>query len=448
MRKAALHNLGCKVNAYETDSMRRILEEAGYEIVPFEEKADVYVINTCTVTNIADRKSRQMIRRARKRNPDGVVVAAGCYVQGRLGRDCAGADILIGNNRKHELAGLLEEFFRERDGRQGDKGAAVGDIGDISEERGYEELGILQSSSRTRAFMKVQDGCNQFCSYCAIPYARGRVRSRGIKDTVREAESLAGHGCREIVLTGIHLSSYGADFPDGDGNGLLGLIRAVHEVEGISRIRLGSLEPRAVTEDFAAALSELPKVCPHFHLSLQSGCDATLRRMNRRYSCREYEESCEALRRHFPHPALTTDVIVGFPGETEEEFRETRAFLREIGFFEMHIFKYSAREGTRAAKMGGQVAEETKSQRSAALMADAAPMKRDFLEWHIGKEVEVLVEETLPIGGLEHAVGHTREYVKAELQTGPGLENHLVKARARSLRDGEIVLEGPGKIID
>ena len=386
MKKAALHNLGCKVNAYETESMRQILEQAGYEIVPFEEHADVYVINTCSVTNIADRKSRQMIHRARKRNPESVVVAAGCYVQTakeQVQEDEA-VDILIGNNKKHELAEMLERFFAEKE-----KCTAVEDIAVYRE---YEKLAISRTGEHTRAFIKVQDGCNQFCSYCVIPYARGRVRSRNVEDVIQEVEALASNGYREVVLTGIHLSSYGVDFKNLETKGesqkkvnLLSLIRRVHEVPGIKRIRLGSLEPGIITEEFVQELAMLPKICPHFHLSLQSGCDATLKRMNRKYTCQEYELGCKILRNHFMHPAITTDVIVGFPGETEKEFEITREFIKRIGFFEMHIFKYSMRKGTRAAAMEHQVNEEIKNARSNILFKDSAPMNQAYLDWYTGK---------------------------------------------------------------
>jgi len=320
MKKAALHNLGCKVNAYETESMQQMLEAAGYEIVPFDQKADVYVINTCSVTNIADRKSRQMIHRAKKQNPASVVVAVGCYVQ--TSKEQAEADeaidILIGNNKKHQLPQMLEAFFAEKSGKKTE-------VVNIAEDKSYENLTVSRTAEHTRAFIKVQDGCNQFCSYCIIPYARGRVRSRELSDVLREVEALAKNGYREVVLTGIHLSSYGVD----NNENLLHLIREVHQIEGIERIRLGSLEPKIVTEEFARSLSQLPKVCPHFHLSLQSGCDATLKRMNRKYTCEEYALGCELLRKYFAHPAITTDVIVGFPGETEEEFETTREFLKK-----------------------------------------------------------------------------------------------------------------------
>lgn len=436
MKKAALHNLGCKVNAYETEGMQQLLEQAGYQIVSFEEAADVYVVNTCSVTNIADRKSRQMLHRAKKRNPNSVVVAAGCYVQTaqEQARADEAIDILIGNNKKHELPKLLEQYFAARQSAQeegGGKAAAqeISAVEDIAQDPVYETLRASKTAERTRAFIKVQDGCNQFCSYCIIPYARGRVRSREIPDVLQEVERLAANGYREVVLTGIHLSSYGVDL----GTDLLSLIQSVHGVVGIARIRLGSLEPKIVTERFACELSKLPKICPHFHLSLQSGCDATLRRMNRRYTCEEYENGCEILRRYFDHPAITTDVIVGFPGETEEEFESTRQFLKRIGFFEIHIFKYSMRKGTRAAQMECQVPEEVKNARSDRLFSDLAPMNQEFLNWHIGREVEVLLEEKVSFGDIEYFIGHTREYVKAAVaasaRPGGNLENKLVRGR-------------------
>lgn len=442
MRKAALHNLGCKVNAYETESMQQLLEEAGYEIVPFEEEADVYVINTCSVTNIADRKSRQMIHRARKKNPDSVVVAAGCYVQTakeQLQKDNA-VDILIGNNKKHELPILLERFFTTRE-----KGAAPGALSlveDIATDNDYETLSISRTAERTRAFVKVQDGCNQFCSYCIIPYARGRVRSRQAADVLQEASRIAASGCREVVLTGIHLSSYGVDL----GTNLLHLIEEIHQVPGIARIRLGSLEPKIVTEGFARRLSELPKICPHFHLSLQSGCDDTLQRMNRKYTCREYQQVCDILRSNFSHPAITTDVIVGFPGETDEEFEATRQFLRQIGFFEIHIFKYSRREGTRAAKMESQVPEEVKQARSETLFGDLAPMNEEYLKYYLGRQVEVLLEEQVSFSGREYFWGHTKEYVKiavaASGQESGNLENKLVQGTVTSkLKEHVLLME-------
>lgn len=434
-RKAALHNLGCKVNAYETEAMQQMLVRAGYEIVPFQEYADVYVINTCSVTNIADRKSRQMLHKAKKENPDSIVVAAGCYVQ--TSKEQAQADeaidILIGNNRKHELVELLERCFAEREQTQ-EKPESVPDIN--RREETYEELHLEQTAEHTRAFLKVQDGCNQFCSYCIIPYARGRIRSRQTAEVVKEVQALAGNGCHEVVLTGIHLSSYGLDH----GEDLLGLIRAVHEVEGIYRIRLGSLEPNIITEEFAGALAKLPKVCPHFHLSLQSGCDATLKRMNRRYDTKGYAEKCAILRKHYEHPAVTTDVIVGFPGETWEEFEETKAFLEEIHFYEMHIFKYSKREGTKAAVMEHQVPEEIKAERSGILLALEKEMSKEYRDYYIGQETEALLEEEFVFEGKRYFTGYTKEYVKVAFQTEENLENILVKGRISGHLTGEMYL--------
>lgn len=424
MRKAALHNLGCKVNAYETEAMQELLEQAGYQIVPFEEQADVYIINTCTVTNVADRKSRQMIHRARKKNPGAVIVAAGCYVQTR---DAAGLDadidIVIGNNKKKEIARVLEDYFRERDA--GAKKIERLDIGHTSE---YEDLTVSHTAGHTRVFLKVQDGCNQFCSYCIIPYARGRVRSRSREEVVAEVRRLAERGYKEVVLTGIHLSSYGTDI----GDDLLSLILSVHEVEGICRIRLGSLEPGIITEEFARTLSECPKFCPHFHLSLQSGCDATLKRMNRRYDTAQYEEKCQILRKYFQDPALTTDVIVGFPGETEEEFEASRAFIDRINFYETHIFKYSRREGTRAAVMDGQVPDRVKTKRSALLLELGQKKQREYEEKLLGTTREVLMEESVVIDGETWQVGHTKEYVKIGRKTREDLSNQLVNVEIES----------------
>lgn len=424
MRKAALHNLGCKVNAYETEAMQELLEQAGYQIVPFEEQADVYIINTCTVTNVADRKSRQMIHRARKKNPGAVIVAAGCYVQTKdtAGLD-ADIDIVIGNNKKKEIAKVLEDYFRERGA--GAKKIERLDIGHTSE---YEDLTVSHTAGHTRVFLKVQDGCNQFCSYCIIPYARGRVRSRSREEVVAEVRRLAERGYKEVVLTGIHLSSYGTDI----GDDLLSLILSVHEVEGICRIRLGSLEPGIITEEFARTLSECPKFCPHFHLSLQSGCDATLKRMNRRYDTAQYEEKCQILRKYFQDPALTTDVIVGFPGETEEEFEASRAFIDRINFYETHIFKYSRREGTRAAVMDGQVPDSVKTKRSALLLELGKKKQWEYEEKLLGTTREVLMEEAVVIGGETWQVGHTKEYVKIGRKTKEDLSNQLVNVEIES----------------
>ena len=389
-KKVALHNLGCKVNAYEVEAMQQLLEEAGYEIVPFEPGADVYLINTCTVTNIADRKSRQMLHKAKKMNPDAIVIAAGCYVQtdeGKLDKDEA-VDLILGNNQKGNIVQVLEEYEQQHTRQK--------HVLKINQTKEYEELAISHTAEHVRAYIKVQDGCNQFCTYCIIPYARGRVRSRKISQVMGEVRALAARGYKEVVLTGIHLSSYGVDFPAEEKETLLSLIQAVHEVDGIERIRLGSLEPGIVTEEFARSISELPKMCPHFHLSLQSGCDVTLERMNRRYRSAEYAEKCELLRKYFGNPALTTDVIVGFPMETEEDFQASYDFVEKIHFYETHIFKYSRRHGTKAAAMGGQLTE--------------------YEESMLGRELKVLLEEEVEINGELWYTGHSKEYIKTAVK--------------------------------
>lgn len=434
MRKAALHNLGCKVNAYETEAMQQLLEEAGYEIVPFQEKADVYVINTCSVTNIADRKSRQMLHRAKKMNPDAVVVAAGCYVQAageELKKDAA-IDVIIGNNRKKDLVPLLDEYFA---GKHVEEDSLI----DIGKTREYEALHINKIADHTRAFIKIQDGCNQFCSYCIIPYTRGRVRSRKPEEIMEEIKGLVDKGYREVVLTGIHLSSYGLDL---DGITLLDLMIKIDKIQGLERLRLGSLEPRIVTEEFTRTLAGLRTICPHFHLSLQSGCDATLKRMNRRYTTEEYEKGCQILRKYFDRPAITTDVIVGFPQETEEEFAQTIEFLKRIHFYEMHVFKYSRRAGTRAADMPGQLTENQKGQRSDVLLKLDQEMSLEYRRSFLGEEKEVLMEEKIVIDGTEYLVGHTREYVKAAIPWEEGKKGAMITGTMASMLNDEVFLLG------
>ena len=434
MRKAALHNLGCKVNAYETEAMQQLLEEAGYEIVPFQEKADVYVINTCSVTNIADRKSRQMLHRAKKMNPDAVVVAAGCYVQAageELKKDAA-IDVIIGNNRKKDLVPLLDEYFA---GKHVEEDSLI----DIGKTREYEALHINKIADHTRAFIKIQDGCNQFCSYCIIPYTRGRVRSRKPEEIMEEIKGLVDKGYREVVLTGIHLSSYGLDL---DGITLLDLMVKIDKIQGLERLRLGSLEPRIVTEEFTRTLAGLRTICPHFHLSLQSGCDATLKRMNRRYTTEEYEKGCQILRKYFDRPAITTDVIVGFPQETEEEFTQTIEFLKRIHFYEMHVFKYSRRAGTRAADMPGQLTENQKGQRSDVLLKLDQEMSLEYRKSFLGEEKEVLMEEKIVIDGTEYLVGHTREYVKAAIPWEEGKKGAMITGTMASMLNDEVFLLG------
>ena len=434
MRKAAFHNLGCKVNSYETEAMQQLLEDAGYEIVPFREGADVYIINTCSVTNVADRKSRQMLHRAKKMNPSAAVVAVGCYVQAagaELKKDEA-VDLIVGNNQKKDLVEILDDYFADHENS--------GEILDIGHSQEYEELHIRRSADHTRAFIKVQDGCNQFCSYCIIPYTRGRVRSRRPEDIEREVRGIAEAGYKEIVLTGIHLSSYGVDFKDEQKENLLTLIKRLDQIPGIERLRLGSLEPRIVTREFAKELASLRTICPHFHLSLQSGCDATLKRMNRRYNAAEYQACCEILREEFDNPAITTDVIVGFPGETEEEFAETERFLKAIHFYEMHIFKYSRRAGTRAADMPDQVPEGTKSVRSDILLALEKQQSLEYRGRFLGTEEEILLEEPIEIDGTKYMMGHTRQYVKGAVPYEEGLKNKTVKGIFTKALNEEVLL--------
>lgn len=410
MKSVALHNLGCKVNSYEIDVMQQMLRESGYKIVPFDDVADVYIINTCTVTNIADRKSRQMIHRARRCNPDAVVVAVGCYVQTAAGEalEDGTVDIAVGNNRKKDIVSIIEEYLKTREQPRVEKI-------DINNTREYEEMQLTRTAEHTRAYIKIQDGCNQFCSYCIIPYARGRVRSRAEEDILQEVRGIVAAGYREIVLTGIHISSYGLDR---GGPELLQLIMKLHEIDGLKRIRLGSLEPRIVTEQFARQLSALPGLCPHFHLSLQSGSDAVLGRMNRHYTAGEYFQTTEILRNCFRDPAITTDVIVGFPGETEEEFRETEAFVRKVNFYEMHIFKYSRRQGTRAAMMEGQLTEAEKGRRSAVLAQAEEEMSRSYRAGWLNRETGVLFEEKKQVAGGTYWIGHTPQYVKVAMEAG------------------------------
>ena len=458
MKSVALHNLGCKVNSYEIEVMQQMLQEKGYNIVPFDQVADIYIVNTCTVTNIADRKSRQMLHRAKQKNPNAIVVAVGCYVQ----TDTKGVeadesiDLAIGNNRKKDLAVILEEYLEKRreaeDAGRGklpfDKtlqGTTVMDMNCIHE---YEEMTLRQTAEHTRAYIKIQDGCNQFCSYCVIPYARGRVRSRRAEDIMKEIEGMAAAGYREVVLTGIHISSYGIDFDnthwEKGNNRLLELIERIHTIQGLERIRLGSLEPRFVTEDTAKRLAALPKICPHFHLSLQSGCDDTLRRMNRHYTTGEYLQKVELLRDIFEEPAITTDVIVGFPGETEEEFGATEAFLEKIRFYEMHVFKYSKREGTRAASMPNQVPDQVKTLRSNRLLAMERTQSKEFRKRYIGKTAEVLLEETREIDGKKYQIGHTKDYVKVAVPIPEGNAvpdtNRLVSVSVEAFLTDEVLL--------
>lgn len=463
MKNVALHNLGCKVNAYEMDVMQQKLQEKGYVIVPFDEVADIYIVNTCTVTNIADRKSRQMLHQAKARNPEAIVVAVGCYVQtgGQQALADAGVDLAIGNNKKKEVVEILETFIAERE-----KSAAVDatlndtSVIDINAGCDYEEMTLTHTVGHTRAYIKIQDGCNQFCSYCIIPYARGRVRSRRWEDIYAEMQGLAREGYKEIVLTGIHISSYGIDFEDEAWNRgesvvaqresgardyarnakLLDLLCRIQDIEGISRIRLGSLEPRIITAESAKKLSSMPKICPHFHLSLQSGCDETLKRMNRHYTTGEYSKCVQYLREAYQNPAVTTDVIVGFPGETEEEFETTAAFLEEINLYEMHIFKYSKRKGTKAAVMPGQVHGAVQAARSNRLFAIEQKQSYAYRADYIGKMQEVLFEEAKEIDGKRYQLGHTTRYMKVAVETEENLTNCLVTGKITGFLNDELML--------
>lgn len=430
MPAVALHNLGCKVNSYETDVMQQMLVEAGYEIKDFNDKADVYIINTCTVTNMADRKSRQMLHKAKSRNEKAIVVAVGCYAQaaGEKLLEDSSVDIVIGNNRKKDIVRILEEYQKEH--RTEDT------LIDINHTAEYETLMLGHTSGHTRAYIKIQDGCNQFCSYCIIPFARGRVRSREVEDIEAEVTALAENGYKEIVITGIHISSYGVDK---ENRNLLGLLQRIHDIPGIERIRLGSLEPRIITREFTQGIVSLPKICPHFHLSMQSGCNETLQRMNRHYTSEEYYEKCEILREYYEAPAITTDVIVGFPQESVEEFETTEKFVDKVNFFETHVFKYSKREGTNAAKMEGQIEEGEKTRRSSILLEMNKRHRKAYLESFVGKTVEILVEETMQIEGKEYQTGHTKEYMRAIAESSTSLENQIVQAVVKSVCKDEML---------
>ena len=421
-KTVATLTLGCKVNQYETDAVQQLLQDAGYEIVEFQEGADIYLVNTCSVTNMADKKSRQMLHRAKKMNIQSVVIAMGCYVQSaaeELMKDPY-VDLVIGNNKKKEIVSILSEYFKNYEKHQ--------EVIEIDEVDEYEEMGIHQVSEHTRAYIKVQDGCNQFCSYCIIPYTRGRIRSRKLEDIIQEVEKLAQNGYREFVLTGIHLSSYGKDFEEKEQR-LLTLVQEVAKIQGVSRVRLGSLEPRIITEEFVQTLVQIEEFCPHFHLSLQSGCDSTLKRMNRHYSCEEYKNSCDLIRSVFDRPAITTDIIVGFPGETEEEFEETRKYLEELSLYEMHVFKFSRRKGTKADRMLDQIPEQEKTKRSQILLEMTKRQKEAYENQFIGEEVDVLLEETYDENDVSYFVGHTKRYQKVAVKGNNLQSNTIVKVK-------------------
>lgn len=446
-KTVAFCTLGCKVNQYETDAMRGSFEAEGYEVKEFSQEASVYVINTCTVTNMADRKSRQMMHRAKKKNPDGIIVAVGCYVQAakeQLEEDTL-IDLVIGNNMKSQVVQIVEQYIQ--DNRHTDDRDAY--VADIAHSHEYETMHIETVSEHTRAYIKIQDGCNQFCSYCIIPYARGRVRSRKMEDILQEVRNLTANGYKEIVLTGIHISSYGLDFEHTadeqedygpfKNSALIDLIEALSGIEGLERIRLGSLEPRIITENFVRRLCKVPQICPHFHLSLQSGCDETLKRMNRHYTTALYLEKCGILRQYFDRPALTTDVIVGFPGETEEEFAQTERFLETVHFSDMHIFKYSKRRGTKAADMPNQIDPQIQSVRSEKLIALGERMKDDFLEACKDQEQIVLIEEETEIDGTKYMTGHSKNYIRCAFEMDGLVPNMVIKGTINSKLNEEFV---------
>lgn len=416
-KNVAFLTLGCKVNTYETDAMEKKFRQSGFNIVSVDDVADIIIINTCTVTNMADRKSRQIIHRMKKKNPDAIVVATGCYVQAakeKVLKDSS-VDIAVGNNKKQDIVAIVKDYLNDRTHNSA--------IIDINSKCDYEEMTIDDNQMHTRAYVKIQDGCNQFCSYCIIPYARGRIRSRKMEDIINEVTNLANNGYKEIVITGIHLSSYGLDFEHDDTftstdynpfmyKYLIKLLDEMSKVKGIERIRLGSLEPRIITNEFLEDLSANKKICPHFHLSLQSGCDETLKRMNRKYTCEVYMNGLNLLRKYFDNPAITTDVIVGFPKEDENEFEQTTKFLKECNFSMIHVFKYSRRKGTVADKMDGQIDEQIKTQRSAQLLNLTASQHKKYMESFIGKKEKVLFEEIVNIDGHDYFVGHNERYVK------------------------------------
>ena len=446
-KTVAFCTLGCKVNQYETDAMRGSFEAEGYEVKEFSQEASVYVINTCTVTNMADRKSRQMMHRAKKKNPDGIIVAVGCYVQAakeQLEEDTL-IDLVIGNNMKSQVVQIVEQYIQDNRHTE-DRDAYVADIAHSHE---YETMHIETVSEHTRAYIKIQDGCNQFCSYCIIPYARGRVRSRKMEDILQEVRNLTANGYKEIVLTGIHISSYGLDFEHTadeqedygpfKNSALIDLIEALSGIEGLERIRLGSLEPRIITENFVRRLCKVPQICPHFHLSLQSGCDETLKRMNRHYTTALYLEKCGILRQYFDRPALTTDVIVGFPGGTEEEFAQTERFLETVHFSDMHIFKYSKRRGTKAADMPNQIDPQIQSVRSEKLIALGERMKDDFLEACKDQEQIVLIEEETEIDGTKYMTGHSKNYIRCAFEMDGLVPNMVIKGTINSKLNEEFV---------
>ena len=415
MKKAASFALGCKVNQYESEAIAELFAEKGYEIVGIDEEADVYVINTCTVTNFGDKKSRQLIRKVKRQNENAIVAVVGCYAQTAPKElmEIAGVNLVIGTKDSAQIVEMVEQYDRAN--------GVENHVSDIMKERVFEPLSIQKLANRTRAYLKIQDGCSQYCSYCIIPYARGPIRTREPQEVVAEVKRLAENGFKEVVLTGIHVASYGKDRRD---TSLLDILKQVHEVEGIERIRFSSIEPNVVTEEFAQTMAALPKVCDHFHLSLQSGCDKTLKEMNRKYDTEKYRQAAATLRKYLPKVALTTDIIVGFPGETEEDFRESYAFAEEIGFAKIHVFPYSPKRGTPAAARKDQLLNAVKSERSHTLIQLSDRMAADFLADAVGTDAEVLYERAVGEGIYE---GHTTNYMKVHGRSEADLTNRIAK---------------------
>lgn len=418
MKKVSFYTLGCKVNQYETNAMAQKFKESGYEIVDMNDDiSDICIVNTCTVTNMSDRKSRHSLRRVKEKNPSAIIAAVGCYAQVAKNdlENMPEIDIVLGNEEKSNIVQYVEKFIENE--------KKLIEIEDIATKKEFEDMGQITYTEKTRAFIKVQDGCNQFCSYCIIPYARGRVRSRNAESIIKEITQIAQNGIKEVVITGIHVASYGRDF--GNENGLIELLEKINEIEGIKRIRLGSLEPKIITEEFMQRLSKLEKICHHFHLSLQSGCDATLKRMNRKYTTSEVKEIIERLRRYYDDVMLTTDIIVGFPGETEEEFETTYQFLKQAKLYKMHVFQYSPRKGTRAAVMPNQIDGNIKEARSKKLIELSNENQKMYNQQLVGKEVEVLFEDKEVEDGITYFRGHTQNYVLVKYKTDENLENTL-----------------------
>ncbi len=424
------YTLGCKVNQYETEAMEQKFESEGYETVPFNQKADIYVINTCSVTTMADKKSRQMLSKAKKKNKDAVIVAVGCYAQvahEKLKKDAV-ADIIIGNTRKNSIVKLVEDYICKKE--------KTNLVDNIHQVKRYEDLWISKVNHKTRAYIKIQDGCNQFCSFCIIPYTRGRIRSRGMEDTIHEVQALTENGYKEIVLTGIHLASYGKDL---EGASLSKLLERLSSIQGLKRIRLGSLEPNIVTTEFVSHLITLKKVCPHFHLSLQSGCNATLERMNRKYTTEQYLDRVQMIRNYYKEPSITTDIIVGFPGETEEEYQQTVSFVEKVNFSSIHVFKYSKREGTVAARRKDQVDGNIKHERSQHLIALGEKLKQNYINGFIGYKKKVLFEESIQLDNKAYHTGYTNNYIKVIVRNDQNLENSIQRVDLKIVKNDMVL---------